>query len=173
MRKYTPTEQIEAFWRKVNMLGDNQCWEWQGGINPDGYGNYQIKGKTRGSHKWAYEFTFGPIHDGLFVLHKCDNRKCCNPSHLFLGTHQDNMDDMAKKGRRFTMLGDANFAHLHPEIRQGERNGRAKLSAEQVLEIRKRYSNEKISQATLAKEFGVHQSVISLIILRKTWKHTE
>ena len=81
----------------------NGCWEWQGKINESGYGSFQEreKGKKKDlrAHRESYRIFIGDIPQGLYVLHKCDNPACCNPDHLFLGTHSDNMQDMLKKGR--------------------------------------------------------------------------
>lgn len=75
------------------------CIEWKGARNPQGYGQKCIKGKRYRTHRLAWEWANGPIPEGLFVLHKCDNPPCCNPDHLFLGTQTDNMQDMLAKGR--------------------------------------------------------------------------
>ena len=74
------------------------CWEWQGTMHHSGYGCCKVKGKFTYTHIAAYEAFVGPTN-GLFILHGCDNPKCCYPPHLSLGTHQDNMDDMKAKGR--------------------------------------------------------------------------
>jgi len=99
-----------------------------------------------------WEFYNGSIPDGLFVLHSCDDTLCGNPDHLFLGTHQDNMDDMMKKGRSADQ--------------RGERNANAKLTRKQVVEIRK----ARGSQEAIARRFGITQSMVSKIKLRQNWK---
>ena len=85
------------FWSKANDTG--YCWEWQGSKNNDGYGHFKIHGGHITASRIAYQLINGDIPDGLQVLHKCDNPSCVNPSHLFVGTVQDNMNDMIMKGR--------------------------------------------------------------------------
>jgi hypothetical protein len=96
VRKLWETE--EQFW---GLLGhaSNGCWEWPYSTWSTGYGQSTHRGKQRGTHHIAWEFANGPRPKGAWVLHRCDNRLCCNPDHLFLGTRQDNVDDMMKKGR--------------------------------------------------------------------------
>lgn len=88
------------FWSKVDVRGPDDCWEWQGQKNRGGYGvNYRV-GACRMAHRQAWEmFTRSKVPDGQFVLHRCDNRPCCNPAHHFLGTKTDNAIDMYRKGR--------------------------------------------------------------------------
>lgn len=82
----------------------NDCWNWTGKISQKGYGCFQeiINGKKKDlyAHRESYEIFIGKIPKGFFVCHHCDNTKCCNPAHLFIGTHSDNMQDMLKKGRQ-------------------------------------------------------------------------
>ena len=87
----------EKFWSKVNRRGPDDCWEW---MNSGTYGHFYIgKGQARPAHRIAYELTYGDIPVGLCVCHHCDNPPCCNPTHLFVGTVQDNMRDKVAKGR--------------------------------------------------------------------------
>ena len=130
------------------------CWEWIAYKDGGGYGIIKIDGKKQKAHRVAYRLYVGEIPDGMCVCHRCDNPGCVNPGHLFLGTMADNMRDCENKGRR-----------VHPS---GEKNGRAKLTEAQVVEIRVRYS-EGDTQSELAKEFGVTQTAISHIVYGRNW----
>ena len=144
------------FWSKVAITADNEkCWEWQAHCNSKtGYGHLGFNGKQQDSHRIAWQLIYGQIPDGIEVCHSCDNRKCVNPKHLFLGTHKQNMEDMQNK-RRSTY---------------GEKNTRSKLSNQQIVEIRERYSLGGINQRKLAAEYGICQSNISFIISGITWR---
>jgi hypothetical protein len=143
------------FWSMVKVSGAGECWEWQHSKNNKGYGNVQWNGRVDKAHRVAWTLTHGDP-GSLFVLHSCDNRSCCNPSHLFLGTNQDNMDDMVKKGRASRLA--------------GENNPRAKLKPSQVLEIKHRYALGNVTQTQLAKEYGVSQAQIGYIVRNEEWK---
>jgi hypothetical protein len=107
------------------------------------------------AHRISWILHYGPIPDGLIVLHKCDIPKCVNPDHLFLGTGQDNMDDMVSKGRSL----------------KGEKSPMHKLTEEEVLEIRSLYQSGEFSQGRLASMYRVNQTNIGFIIRRKSWRH--
>lgn len=128
------------------------CWLWIGYL-AGGYGRLKVNGRLVAAHRIAWELAYGPIPDGLCVCHRCDNRACVRPDHLFLGTNADNMQDMANKGR-------------HGECR-GDLNGRAKLTLEQVSFVR---ANPDITQAELAGRFGVNQTTISRIRRGEGWR---
>lgn len=133
------------------------CWEWNAYKNPKGYGAFSFNGRQRLAHRIAYQLYVGEIPDGLFVCHHCDNPRCINPSHLFLGTVSDNNRDRGNKGRG--------------KDQYGEKHCCSKLTSAQVIEIRAKYS-EGTTQVNLAKEFGVGQAAISKIICGRTWTKT-
>lgn len=82
----------------TNIKAAGDCWEWQRSTSR-GYGNIWVNGKALSTHRYTYELAHGQIPDGMFVLHSCDNKKCCNPGHLILGTHQDNMQHVRARGQ--------------------------------------------------------------------------
>jgi hypothetical protein len=127
------------------------CLEWHGVKNANGYGKTKIRGKDWNVHRYVWTLVNGPIPDGLFVCHKCDNRQCAEPDHLFLGTPKDNQQDMVRKGRSL----------------KGERNNKSKLTPDDVRAIRA--SNQR--QVDLAAQYGVAQNMISKIKLRQFWQH--
>ena len=94
---------VSRFW--ANVQKTNGCWEWTGGKHAPGYGRLFVATKEMRAHRFSWLIHNGRIPDGLFVCHKCDNPNCVNPEHLFLGTHQDNMDDMVAKGRVVSACG--------------------------------------------------------------------
>lgn len=94
---------LDRLLRRIKIDETTDCWEWQGPVNNIGYGMMRVDDKMKTVHRVSYEEHIGEIPPDMCVLHTCDNRKCVNPDHLWIGTHQDNMDDMIKKGRhRFT-----------------------------------------------------------------------
>ena len=147
---------VDRFWGNVEKNGHAGCWEWKQSTGGHGYGQ-SWDGKTvRLTHRLAWELCVGEIPAGMCVLHKCDNRKCVNPKHLFLGTKADNNEDMRRKGRRAPGWKTANL---------GETNGMAKLTATAVIEIRSSCE----PGVSLAKRFNVTSSLISMVRRRKAW----
>lgn len=148
------------FWVSVAISAGDECWDWKGPINSDGYGKrHGPKDKTWSAHRYAWTSVNGPIPAGMLVCHRCDNRLCCNPTHLFLGTHADNHRDKSDKGR-------SSWASM----------GRVKrfvLSAAQVVAIRARYSSGGVSKRTLSREYGVSVGTIADILKRRTWARLE
>lgn len=160
MDDYT-SQNSERFWSKVDLSRADEefaCWEWAAGQNQRGYGRIMWQNHARGAHRIAYLLAFGEFPPGICVCHHCDNPCCCNPNHLFLGTHNDNMHDMYQKGRRIQV----------PSY--GEKHGKHKLSDAQVADIRERYAQGSVSQDALAKEYDVSQRQIWRIVRLKQRK---
>lgn len=158
----TEKERAEKFWGRV-ALGDvhpihGQCWIWTGFIMDNGYGKCNSLPEVL-THRYAWLITNGSIPDGLDVLHKCDNRMCVNPDHLFVGTHQDNMDDKITKGNQV----------------RGETCVQHKVTEEQVREIRRRYKrySHKHGSGALAREFGIGEVEVWRIVMLKRWEHVK
>jgi len=145
---------IQRFWKKVNRLTSDNCWEWTGAKLATKYGGMEINGKLIRVHRYSWEIAFGEIPKGLHVLHKCDNRSCVNPNHLWLGTHQDNMRDRDEKGRG----------------KPGGKEGTSLLSPNLVRAIRRRYENG-MNYAQIARLVKYNPGAIHQIVNRKTYKH--
>lgn len=145
----------ERFWTKVDVRGFDECWEWKASYRCGRrYGCIDVEGKSQLAHRVMWMLYYGKIAKGMCVLHKCDNTRCVNPNHLWLGTQADNAQDRGAKGR----------AAL------GERCGMSKLTVQDAKAIRTRYHNGERQQA-LATEYNVDDSTISDIVTRKTWRH--
>jgi hypothetical protein len=138
----------------IDVHAPDECWPWLGAMNK-GYGVITVEGRSASAHRVSYELAYGPIPPGMSVLHRCDNRACCNPGHMFLGLQADNMHDMADKGRAIS----------------GCAHHSAKLNTEQVIEIRSSYARGGVSMHQLATRFGITVETIHGIIHRRYWKH--
>lgn len=152
----------DRFIAKVTKLRGNGCWLWLAGVGASGYGHFSLpsaKGyRMRSAHRVSWEIHNGKIPEGMHVCHHCDVKVCVNPSHLFIGTHSDNMRDKESKGRG-----------VYPD-RVGQSNGNSKLTALQVVEIRDFRGPARGRNIYLSKKFGVHVSTVSRIINGKGWK---
>lgn len=181
-QEYTPTD-VARFWSKVDTSGE--CWLWTASCGGHGYGQCWMGQRVVLAHRVAYILTCGPIPPELSALHRCDVKRCVNPTHLWLGTAAENAADCRQKGR--TARGERNGTHTHPErvargsrngIRIqpnrapiGERNGQAKLTIAQVREIRRAYMAGEALQHQLATRFGVCQQTVCHIVRRTSWRH--
>ncbi len=225
-QKRSPEETLALFEEKVSRPSSDACHVWQAKRNPKGYGQFRSAGKTWQAHRFAWAHVHGPIPGKLMVLHKCDNPSCVNVAHLFLGTNQDNMNDMKTKGRQAkgedlsrlasqevveirelyaagtyssvelariygvsshsvsSLLRRNNWGHLPQTDEQlsviakrlgtagvGVANGSAKLSTEDVTRIRSLWATRSSSQRKLAKDFGISDTMVGLIVSRKKWTH--
>jgi len=162
----TPTRPhiwVDRFWKHVHKTED--CWEWTSRLTKKGYGRFAVSQKRLAAHRASWFLHYGPIPEGMFVCHHCDNPKCIRPDHLFLGTHRDNMRDMARKGRAIK-------GRKGPP-RWGQGNPNAKLTEADVLQIRRAYKNGGVTQCSLGTLYGVHRTAISDILIGRTWAHSE
>lgn len=146
----------DYFWSFVRKSEGDGCWEWNGHRNAKGYGHISVVGNLVLAHRHAWALTHGPIPEGMFCLHHCDNPPCVRPDHLYIGTKKDNARDRSLRGRGCDSRGE-----LHPS---------AKLSAAQVREIRvRRASGERTSR--VAKDYSVSPQLVSAIHYRRIWRH--
>jgi hypothetical protein len=139
---------VKSFWMRVDK--SESCWEWDGYIYPNGYGSHKVQGVTTYAHRYSWVIHFGPIPENMCVCHKCDNRKCVNPSHLFLGTHQDNMRDMDEKDRRTLPKGQ-------------------KISVEQAKRI-KELGIQGVHFNEIAYTYGLKRCTVANIVAGRIWK---
>lgn len=156
-------DEEKRFWSKVDIRGPNECHPWKGVLSVQGYGHFWVKGRRTMAvaHRLAWIYKKGPIqkgdgYHGTCVCHTCDNRTCVNLAHLFLGSHAENMEDRQRKGRTVV-----------PPAGIGENNAAAKLTSEQVKQIRARKDIARI----VALDFGIAKGTVVDIRRRKIWKH--
>ena len=142
------------FWDFVQRDSEDKCWKWLGATNELGYGIYKVGSRQFKAHRLTFEKHYGQrLPDDRLVCHKCDTPSCVNPAHLFLGSHEDNMRDMVRKGRSV----------------YGEKNKHAKLTRSLVLEIRRRYSSGE-PVASIARDMPVQASTVLKAAKGITWK---
>ena len=155
--RYFRSDPVTRFWSKVDQSGGpDACWNWTDRCIR-GYGHLQLgRGTKIRAHRFSWELHFGSIPEGLFVCHTCDNPSCCNPSHLFLGTVQDNTADMVEKGRQARGTKHHNAALTEDDVRR-------------ILSLPKTGSNAR----ALSEELGVSRTSIYNIWAGKTWAHVD
>lgn len=154
LRNKTVAERLAAYTKR-----SNKCLLWTGALNDKdrtkGYGVMNVRGRMRFVHQLAYELTYGTISSGKVVRHTCDNRLCCEPTHLILGTHKDNTQDMVLRGRSA----------------KGEDHGRAKITEQDALDIRTKFNTGNYTKKALSDQYGITVTAIRAIVTGKTWKH--
>lgn len=137
----------QRFWPRVKKT--KSCWIWIGAKFPSGYGEISVNNRSIRAHRFSYQIHYGPIPDGKIICHRCDNPACVNPDHLFLGTNKDNTQDMIRKKRGLV----------------GEKNPCAKLTLEQVIEIRE----TNLPQRKIASKYGISQTMVGKIKRGTKW----
>lgn len=152
-------EQIARFWTKVDKSGE--CWLWTGARKHGNYGHLSLNGRFVGAHRVAYFLVHGIDPQALAVCHHCDNPPCVRPDHLFLGTIRDNHQDMIQKGRQAL-----------PPRRAGEANGQARLTADDIKQIRALYAAGD-RQKSIARRFGISRSQVGNIVRGECWRDNE
>lgn len=172
------------FWSRVRKTDGDGCWEWTGTFRTTGYGQFLAAGQQWIAHRYAWKMANGPIPNGMFVCHKCDNPPCVRVSHLFLGTAADNAADMKAKGR--SAKGAKNGSHTRPDRRpRGDRNGSridptrlprgsakaiAKVTEADVAEMRRLHA-AGVPCSALARRYPICLRNVYRAVQRKTWKH--
>jgi hypothetical protein len=139
------------FWKQVRKT--DKCWVWTGPVHT--YGRIYANGAYWMSHRFSWFIHNGPIPNGKYVCHRCDNPPCVRPDHLFLGDALENHQDCVKKNRQVF----------------GERNGRCKLTEAQAIQVKRLYESGDWRQVDLAEKFGVTQIAISLLVRGVNWKY--
>jgi hypothetical protein len=151
----------QRFWSKVDIREPSVCWPWKAARYYNGYGAYSVRTeggwRNVGAHRFAYEERHGAVPDGLIVCHSCDNPGCCNPTHLFLGTHGSNAQDKMQKGRDNTP--------------RGSRAGRSTTTEWQAIGIMARLLTGREDQSQVAAGLSVTQAVVSKVWCGRTWSH--
>lgn len=161
-----PANTPEVLWSKVDKRGEDECWEWLGYKNENGYGRVQIKDWSYYAHRVIYDLVYPNIIERKapketsekgFLLHTCDNPSCCNPKHLWIGTHKDNMEDKARKGRS-------------PDF-SGGKGPRCKLTMIQAKEARELKKNG-MSTRELALKFGISLASMKTLLRGDSYKES-
>ena len=154
----TQNDLLDGFGVWHDVEPNTGCWLWMRADYTKGYGAVNFDGHTRRAHRVMYSLVCGCVPDGMFVCHKCDQPSCVNPKHLFIGTAQDNTDDMFGKDR-----------WVMPVVKSGVGHHNAKICLESAKEIRSLYSSG-VSQRKIAKKFGISQPAVRAVLVGKTWK---
>jgi hypothetical protein len=139
------------FWSKVSVRGPKDCWCWLEHVDKDGYPPFRLRGHRYKAARVALFLATGADPGELLACHRCNNPRCCNPSHLYAGTCSDNLQQAVREGRAFV----------------GEKNGRARLTVKDARAIRA----SSLSDVEVANWFGVARRTIEGVRTRRTWRH--
>lgn len=172
MRQYVKGTLAERVWPKVDVRTPEECWPWTAVIQTNGYGKTTLDGRRQlGAHVAVWMLANGcDDPPSLCVLHLCDTRACCNPAHLMLGTHAENMRQMVERGR--SLCGERHYSMIRPDVvRRGERHPGAKLSDADVLEIRRRYASGETNFTHLGRDYGIWGTQVRDIVRYRRWGH--
>ncbi len=168
-----PHETIDRFWSYATGCTREECWIWHGGLFSNGYGQFRWGRRKVKAHRFIWQLLFGPIPQGKIICHTCDNPKCVNPNHLFLGTHKDNTQDMLKKGR----AGDGGSkTKRETGISRGANNPAAKIKPDIVKKIRywlrRGYNYTDVQDELKSQDkISLSKSQIANIKYRRSWSH--
>lgn len=162
---------LDRFLPNVERGALDSCWAWTGKTDKDGYGVFYFAGGDYRAHRVAYEAAFDTAPGNLCVCHRCDNPRCVNPDHLFLATSEENTAD--RHAKRRDAAGDRSGARLYPErVARGEQHGAARLTEQDVLDIRTAVDGGA-SYAALGRKYGVTWSTVKFVHTRRTWRHVD
>lgn len=153
---FRPKSVLDRLIRFSKVNAETGCREWTSAI-VCGYGQLSVGNKPARAHRAAYQEWVGQIPDGMLICHRCDNKRCIEPTHLFLGTHQDNMTDKMAKGRHVSIKGSG--------------HANAKLTYNDVIGIRYAVAMAGCSQQSMAESFGVSQGTIQRMVTGERWGH--
>jgi HNH endonuclease len=162
------TPPIDRFWTHVDFSNPRGCWLWTAGRSKEGYGKFWVDGRTVPAHRWLLEYVHGPLPNGLFACHHCDNEPCVRLDHLFSGTNTDNQQDAIRKG----IVDPYHIVRAHQQFDwRGENGAGHRLTPLQVQAIRMIDYSRHGTQAQVAREYGVSSSCISAIRRRNSWEN--
>ena len=143
---------VSRFWSRVDVKSESECWEWTRGTTSDGYGVFHFGNSSIRTHRFSFQQHFGQIREHDCVCHTCDNPKCVNPSHLWVGTRADNNADKEAKQRG-----------VHPDQSNGEGNTNASITTPEVIAI-KVMARKGMPQARIAAFIGVSNAAVCMIV---------